>query len=519
MRKHSDPACHSAKPTATLYARVSSKEQEKEGFSIPSQLRVLRAYAIGLGLNVVREFVDVETAKDTGRIGFNEMVAFIRKSSSCRLVLVEKTDRLYRNLKDWVTLDDLDLEIHFAKENVVLSRESRSSEKFMHGIKVLMAKNYIDNLSEETRKGMQEKAQQGLWPSFAPLGYRNVQGPNGKRTIEPDPSWAPSIALLFERYSTGRYSLKEVTQMAKKEGMVFRKSKNCIPRATVHKILRNLIYTGEFEWNGVTYKGLHVPLVTRDLWERVQAMLDHKRAKRHRKAKYDFAFSGLIYCGHCGCALVGEIKKARYIYYHCTGYRGKCLEPYTREEVLEEQFGDILKQLSLDAEIIEWIAEALRQSHQDKVSYHRVAVGALQDQYDTLQARIDAMYLDRLDGRIDTAFFDRKASEWRSDQARLAREIEEHRESDQTYISEGVGLLELASKAHRLFFVQSPGEKRRLLNFVLSNCNWKNGTLTVTFRQPFDMLSDTVKSQNKPVACVLPLRCDFEKWLPGLDSN
>jgi hypothetical protein len=68
------------------------------------------------------------------------------------VLLVEKTDRLYRNLKDWVTVDQLEVEIHFPKEDVVLSRDSRSSEKFMHCIKVLMAKNYIDNLSEEARR-------------------------------------------------------------------------------------------------------------------------------------------------------------------------------------------------------------------------------------------------------------------------------------------------------------------------------------------------------------------------------
>ena len=81
------------------------------------------------------------------------MVKFLKWSSSVRVLLVEKTDRLYRNLKDYVTMDELDLEIHFVKESVVLSKDSRSSEKFMHGIKVLMAKNYIDNLSEETKKG------------------------------------------------------------------------------------------------------------------------------------------------------------------------------------------------------------------------------------------------------------------------------------------------------------------------------------------------------------------------------
>ena len=97
------------------------------------------------------------------------MLDYLQQHPEVRTILVEKTDRLYRNLKDWVTLDELDLEIHFVKENVVLSTDSRSSEKFMHGIKVLMAKNYIDNLSEETRKGMTEKAEQGIWPSYTSL--------------------------------------------------------------------------------------------------------------------------------------------------------------------------------------------------------------------------------------------------------------------------------------------------------------------------------------------------------------
>jgi DNA invertase Pin-like site-specific DNA recombinase len=115
------------------------------------------------------------------------MVGYLKAHPAVRLLLVEKTDRLYRNLKDWVTVDDLDVEIHFPKEGVVLSRGSRSSEKFMHGIKVLMAKNYIDNLSEEARKGMQEKAEQGIWPTVAPLGYRNRTGPDGKKLSSPIP--------------------------------------------------------------------------------------------------------------------------------------------------------------------------------------------------------------------------------------------------------------------------------------------------------------------------------------------
>ena len=222
MAKTSKPAANSppARKGAVIYARVSSKEQETEG-SIPAQLKLLKEYATANGLAVVQEYVDVETAKQTGRAAFGEMVGYLKAHPSVRVMLVEKTDRLYRNLKDWVTVDELDVETHFPKEGVVLSRESRSSEKFMHGIKVLMAKNYIDNLSEEARKGMQEKAEQGIWPTKCPLGYRNMTGPDGKKIIATDPAIAPLIVKLFEWYGRGDISLKEAARKAHAAGLAF----------------------------------------------------------------------------------------------------------------------------------------------------------------------------------------------------------------------------------------------------------------------------------------------------------
>ena len=406
-------------------------------------------------------------------------------------MLVEKTDRLYRNLKDWVTVDELNVEVHLPKEGVVLSRESRSSEKFMHGIKVLMAKNYIDNLSEEARKGMREKAEQGLWPTFAPLGYRNVLAETGKRIIEPDPELAPNIQGLFESYAQGTMSIKEVGAEARANGLVFRKSGSRIPTSTIHKILRTRIYMGEFVWNGRDYMGSHEPIVSRELWDRVQAVLDGRKAKRHRRAKHDFAFSGLIECGHCGSSVVGEIKKERYVYYHCTGYRGKCGEPYVRQEVLEQKFSEVLGRLTFDDEVLAWVREALSQSHADEKMDHERAVSKLTKEHERLQQRIHAMYVDKLDGRIDAEFFDRMSAEWRVDQDRCLREIERHTAADQSYLEEGVRVLELARNAQRLFDKQEPREKRRLLNFVVSNCSWRDGELSVSLRQPFDLLADT----------------------------
>src|SRR5918995_1064446 len=243
MKRASIRTADPARRQAVMYARVSSKEQEKEGFSIPAQLKLLKEYAAANDLTVVQEYVDVETAKQTGRAAFGEMVAYLKARPSVRVMLVEKTDRLYRNLKDWVTVDELDVEIHLVKEGVVLSRESRSSEKFMHGIKVLMAKNYIDNLSEEARKGMQEKAEQGIWPTKCPLGYRNITGPDGKKVIATDPAIAPLIAKLFEWYARGDVSLKEAARKAHASGLVYPRSGAKVPVSTVHTILRQPLYT------------------------------------------------------------------------------------------------------------------------------------------------------------------------------------------------------------------------------------------------------------------------------------
>lgn len=199
---------------AVLYARVSSKDQEREGFSIPAQLKYLREYAQKNQIKIVQEFIDVETAKTAGRKQFGAMLQFIGKNSDCRSIVAEKTDRLYRNFRDCVTLEELDVEIHLPKEGQILSKDSRSQDKFFHGIQVVMARNCIENLREETKKGMREKAEQGVYPSRPPFGYRNNKL---HRSIEIDPQRAPSAVKMFELYATGQHSLASVRATLKKE--------------------------------------------------------------------------------------------------------------------------------------------------------------------------------------------------------------------------------------------------------------------------------------------------------------
>lgn len=304
---------------------------------------------------------------------------------------------------------------------------------------------------------------------------------------------------------TGTYSVKEVTRIAQANGLVFRRTKAAVPVATVHKILRSRLFTGDFDWKGKTYKGTHQALVSRELWDRVQATLDRRQANKHRKMKHDFAFSHLITCGHCGCSLVGEIKKGKYVYYRCSGYKGKCPEPYVREEDLEARFTEILKGLHFDAEVLQLVTDALRSSHVDQQRFHAEAIARFQADYTRLQNRIEQMYLDKLDGKVTAEFFEAKAAEWRNAQLEAKANIDEHEHANQAYLEQGVMLLELASRSHELFTAQAPREKRRLLNFVLQNCTWKGGVLTPTYRQPFDMIAEScAASRSAKAAGVAP---------------
>ena len=484
-------------PDAVIYVRVSSDEQEREGFSLDAQKELLREYARRQGITLVREFIEVETAKRAGRPQFTEMVKFLRKQARgkdrdvcCRTILVEKTDRLYRNLLDYATLDELDVDIHLVKESDILSPDAHSSQKFMHGIKVLMARQYVDNLGEEAKKGMKQKAKQGIWPSKAPLGYRNVDAPDGKKIVITDPVNAPVVARMFEWYSTGRYSMDEIGRMALDEGLALtRESKDSSLRAVVQYMLKNPFYYGEFVWKDETYIGSHEPLVTHELWDKVQQVRADRRTTKRRKSKREFAFSQFIRCGHCGCLLVGELKKQRYVYYHCTYYKGKCPEPYVREEVLDEQFADHMRSLAFDDQTLSCIRNLLMRSQADEQHIREEAVNRLQNEYRLLQRRIDIMYADRLDGRVSVEFFDEKSEQYRAEQRRLKQTIDEHELANQSYMEEGIALLELASQAGKCFKDRSVTEKRRLLNLVLSNSTWANDELTVEFRQPFDTIA------------------------------
>jgi len=468
---------------AVLYARVSSREQEQEGYSIQAQQRLLRAYAEKQGFAIVREFVDVETAKATGRKAFGEMLTHLRRLKGEHIVLVEKTDRLYRNFEDQVTLEKLNPEIHFVKTGNILSKNAKAQTKFMHGIEMVSAKYYSDNLREEVMKGMLEKARQGIYPGRAPFGYRNNRA---TREIDVHPVHSEIVRDIFRLYAAGNMPLTVLRKTIREQ---YGKT---LSRAYLHTILKNRVYVGLFVWGGVEYRGKHEPLISIELFDAVQAALQgHHRGKY---GKVDIAFRGMLTCAHDGCSLTGERKKEQYVYYRCTGYRGKCALPRFREEQIAERMGAVLQDISIPEAIVAQIMETLQGEQARIQAAEAQQKQRLQKSLDDLRRRQDQAYTDKLDGRITEGFWQRKQQEWQREELELEAALATAQQPRMAQkLLDAQRILELAQRAHSLYLTRKPAEQADLLRKVLLNCSIDGASITPTYRKPFDMIFNRAK--------------------------
>jgi site-specific DNA recombinase len=479
---------------AVIYTRVSSREQQQEGFSLGAQTKLLQEYAERNGLSVVQAFEDVETAKKSGRAQFDAMVTWFKRNRSCRVLLVEKTDRLTRNFRDAVTLEDLDIEIHFIKESGPVSKDSKSQTRMVQGMYLVMARNYSENLREEVKKGMKEKASQGYFPGYAPFGYRNNKA---ERICEIDPDTCEVVKFIFSAYVSGTYTLTTLAKHIRLNTGVQ------ISRANVHRVLKNRFYIGFFEWGGETYVGKHPAYIDRHTFDAAQAVLTgHNRPKY---SKRDIAFRGLLTCANDGCLLTGDVQKEKYIYYRCTGHHGKCGLPRFREEDVASRLGEPLKGLQVPVEVVSQIVSALRADEGQATSKANTELSHLNRRLTSIRHRMDAAYEDKLDGNITEDYWNRKKTDWlmEEQQVKMAIAALENAEAGDRALS-AEKIFELANRAYSLYVSQDSTEKAKLLRILVSNCSVGDVNTTFDWRKPFDTIFQ--RAQN-------------EEWSEWRDSN
>ncbi len=491
-----------------IFARVSSREQEETGYSLPAQEKLMKEYASKKGLRVIKIFSISESASGKKqRAVFGEMIKYVKKQNA-KNIICEKVDRLTRNFKDAVLIDewleaDQEPNLHLVKDSLIMHKNSRSQEKLNWGIRIIFAKNYTDNLSEEVKKGQKEKLAQGWLPNKAPFGYIAI-GEKGRKTHVIDKPVAIFIKKTFELYATGNYSFISLVEVMHKKGFRSKNGKKIV-KSVMSRMLSRPFYYGQIEFNGEVYPGKQEPIITKELFDKVQRILSGKYTPKSKV--HNFMFKALIKCSECGGTIAWDTKKG-HIYGYCNRYKPCLQKVRSKEEEIEEQLLKALDNLKIkNQRIADWMKKALKDSHKDEKHYRKVSLEELTKRYDKLQARLDKMYEDKLDEKITEEFYNRKAKEYEKEQAEINEERQKHQASDISYRELGLSFYELSQRNKEIYLKlrEKPEEKRKLLKLVFQDFKLNNGILNYTYTKPFEILAKIAKSSKVPKIPQFPI--------------
>lgn len=458
------------------YIRVSTVKQGEHGSSLQEQKSAIEAYAARHDLRIVQWFEETETAAKQGRRQFTLLTNLLRKGKAAG-VIIHKIDRSARNLKDWAGLGELidaGVEVLFAHEG--LDMQTRGG-RLAADIQAVVAADFIRNLRDEVRKGFYGRLKQGFYPLPAPRGYLD----RGKATAkEICPITGSLVRQAFELYATGNYSLELLRHELFARGLYGSSGKPLSVEA-LSLLLHNPFYIGmmRIRTTGEIFEGNHTPLVTKRLFDRVEAILEGRQYPRVQK--HLFLFRRLLKCAQCGRTLSGERQKG-HAYYRCHD-RG-CRGVSVGEEKVIEKVVDDLQTLTFDERDLGDIRDlfqhhiALEDGQADERRPHVERDLAL------LEQRITRLTDLLIDGTIDKATFDDRKSDLILKRRALRDRLENG--TNVTYWESVAERFELANTAYLGFQTGNDDEKREMVKLVCSNLLIQSKEPVLSMYFPFD---------------------------------
>jgi len=471
-----------------LYARKSSESEDRQVLSIDQQLTEVRQFAKKEKLTVVAELTESMTAKKPGRHVFNEMLARI-ETGKADGIIAWNPDRLARNSIDGGRIIYL---VDTGKiKNLKFPTfrfDNNAYGKFILSIAFGQSKYYTDNLSENIKRGIRQKLRKGIWPNWAPVGYLND---HKTKSITVDTVKAPLIKKAFELYSTGNYSIRRLRDILNTAGLKGKKDK-LLSAGQIQYLLRNPFYYGIFKFDNEVYEGSHPPIITKQLFEKVQKVLE-QRHRATRKKKYDYIFRGFIKCGECGAMITAELKKKRYIYYHCTKRKGSCSQPFnTTEQNLANQLSYGLSRICLNdkttQKILDDFKEYSKKEETEIYKQYSITEKGISDIEQKLNRLLDAY----INGLINP-------SEYQEKKAALIEEKTDLKQKLDILKSRRSGWFELAKDI--ILTCNSVGKNIRQRKYgnlcqiaqkTGSNFVLKDKALSFSYKKPYEFISEKI---------------------------
>lgn len=499
---------------AIVYCRVSSKEQEDTGYSLDSQGKLLTEYADKNKFSIEKAYRISESASGKQvREKFNQVLEYATKNK-IDIILCEKIDRLTRNLKDAATVDDwvkenLNRAVHFVKENFILSQQTKAHDNFIWDMKVAVARFYTNNLSEEVRKGQNEKLAQGWIPMKAKYGYK-TEGEKGHKIHIID-AWSTDknnnrvlvgnaihIKNMFEWYATKDYSVARVEKELYEAGFRTRNGKK-LGISRIHIMLQDPFYMGKIKWKGALYPGKHEALISPDIFYKVQKNLKRK-LKGKDLAKHNTLFKGKIVCEHCGGIMTWYQQKGHW-YGHCNnhGAYARCeAKTCMRQEAVEEQLVGIFDVVApKNNEVLAAIVKILKDQHEEKAIERKSEEQRLNKLISNVQNQKDRIYEAKLNNEVPAAFVERKLVELTTEEEKLENALVLAGDKSDIYKAVGIAAHELAYFAKNIYEIADTDDQRLLLNQLFTNLIQNRREIKKNYTEAAQFLLEWMPKLNK----------------------
>jgi site-specific DNA recombinase len=467
------------------YIRVSTTKQGEHGVSLQEQQDSISRYAQRQSLGIIRSFEEQETAAKRGRPVFTEMLRLLKRGAA-QGVIIHKIDRGARNLKDWADLAELidaGIEVHFANESLDLNtRGGRLSAD----IQAVVAADFIRNLREETKKGFYGRLKQGLYPIRAPIGYLDCGGGQAKT---PDPKMAPLVREAFELYATGNISQPRLVEEMYRRGLRNRQGKR-VSLNGISTMLNNPFYMGliRLRTTGECFPGVHAPILSKQLFDTVQRVLEGKTVVRTHK--HEFTFSRMIQCNLCGCTVMAEQQKG-HTYYRC--HTKACETKSMREERIDDALIRKFASLHLNEgelayvrQRIAWMRANKQERTIEQLEFSRLQLAQLRDRL----TRLTDAYLD---GAIDKTLLDERRASLLFEEAGLRQRMQNLEAGNDAAVARLEEYLELIQTASNLHKLTLPQEKRILVKKLTSNLTMSPENAAITLRNAAQLIADRSK--------------------------
>ena len=475
-----------------LYARKSTDEENRQVMSLDAQTRELRDFASREKLFVYEIIEESQTAKRPGRPRFDEMLARIERGEANGLLCWD-IDRLYRNPIDegrvrW-----------FLQKSVIASIRTPSRQFFPEDAGLLMgveggrATDYIIRLAKNVARGTKEKLRRGEWPGQKPLGYVYD---NRLRNIVPDRKKAKIVQMAFEEYATGLHSLNSIADRLFELGV-----KSCTGRpwsnCAVHHFLTNRLYTGIMKWKDETFEGKYKPLVSPELFDRVQHALKKRERPRKFRKGHNFPFCGIFRCS-CGAMISAQWVKGHggvYRYCRCTRKNGRCSESYVQEKFVAKQCLEMLQPFGITQEEARALHSAIDAENGKEAASLDTAILALQNRMQPLQKKLDRLTHGYLDELIDEDTYRQAKEELVVEKTALKAEKERlHRSRSSYWIEPAREVINALESMGKSGFAESLPQIVQRVQKIGTNPKISGKQVSFSFSEPYASIPSLLAS-------------------------